>query len=164
MPNGTQEVTNETTETNEETATTAVVADTVQAATDTVEPKVSQEQPQVQTVQPKRTHNDRINELEQKLARMEALYQLSGHNVVDAEVCADLLMKGYTMEQLMKSKPYLFKQQGGQETAAAPVQQLGLIRQPPKVVSETQTPKPVQQNVSSEGFVKQLAEMLKSKF
>ena len=85
---------------------------------------------------------------------MEAVYQLQGKNVVDMEVCTDLIMKGYTVEQLMQSKPYLFSN---------PVSQ-GVVKQPPKVISGTQTPKPQLPSVSSEGFVKSLAEMLISKF
>ena len=85
---------------------------------------------------------------------MEAVYQLQGKNVVDMEVCTDLIMKGYTVEQLMQSKPYLFS------NTANP----GVVKQPPKVISGTQTPKPQLPSVSSEGFVKSLAEMLISKF
>lgn len=114
-------------------------------------PEVKQEQTPA-----KKTHNDRIAELESKIAKMEALYQLQGQNVVDMEVCTDLLLKGYTLEQLKQSKPYLFGQN--------PVANQGIIKQPPKVVTETQTPKPISSSVSSEGFVKTLANMLISKF
>lgn len=110
----------------------------------------------------RRTQGDRIAELENKLARMEAIYQLQGQNVVDTEVCADLLLKGYTIEQLKQSKPYLFQSNTQSATQTAP---LGLVRQPQKVVAETQTPKqPVSSNISSESFVKTLANMLTSKF
>ena len=102
----------------------------------------------------KRNYSDRIAELESKIAKMEAVYQLQGKNVVDMEVCTDLIMKGYTVEQLMQSKPYLFS------NASNP----GVVKQPPKVISGTQTPKPQLPSVSSEGFVKSLAEMLISKF
>lgn len=108
--------------------------------------------------QPKKTNGDRIAELETKLARFEALFSLKNENVVDMEVCTDLLMKGYTVEQLKQSKPYLFNQQ----TQTQP-QNLGLVKQAPKVVSGTQAPK-VSTSTSSEGFVKQLASMLMSKF
>lgn len=115
-------------------------------------------QPQVQTEQqPRKNHSDRIAELESKIAKMEAIYQLQGQNVVDMEVCTDLLLKGYTIEQLKQSKPYLFGQSG--------VAVQGVVRQPPKVVAETQTPKSqVPSGISSEGFVKTLANMLISKF
>lgn len=116
-----------------------------------VKPEVKQE-----PVSVKKTHNDRIAELESKIAKMEALYQLQGQNVVDMEVCTDLLLKGYTLEQLKQSKPYLF----GQNAVASQ----GVVKQPPKVVTETQTPKTIPSSVSSEGFVKTLANMLISKF
>ena len=91
---------------------------------------------------------------------MEAIYQLQGQNVVDMEVCADLLMKGYSLEQLKQSKPYLFAQAPAQ--ASPQVQNLGVVKQPMKVIAETQSPK--SGTASSEGFVKTLADMLISKF
>ena len=151
-----------------DTETTQQVTNETQPTVETPEvPAVSPEQPspvQAEAKQepaeqpsPKRTHNDRISELETKLARMEALFQLQGQNVVDMEVCTDLLLKGYTIDQLKQSKPYLFGQSG--------VQSVGVIKQPPKVVTETQTPKAaVSTGVSSESFVKTLANMLTSKF
>lgn len=120
-----------------------------------------QEQPAQQPSKPaKVTHSDRIAELENKIARMEAIYQLQGQNVVDMEVCADLLMKGYSLEQLKQSKPYLFAQAPAQ--ASPQVQNLGVVKQPMKVIAETQSPK--SGTASSEGFVKTLADMLISKF
>lgn len=135
------EVSSETEAANETT--------TVQTQSSTEVPNVV-EAPKVQ----KRTQGDRIAELENKLARMEAIYSLNGQNVVDVEVCADLLMKGYTIDQLKQSKPYLFNQ----------TQSSGVVKQPPRVIAETQTPKSVSGSVSSDGFVKQLANMLTSKF
>lgn len=112
-----------------------------------------QEKPQQST---RKTNQDRIAELESKIARMEAIYQLQGQNVVDMEVCTDLLMKGYTLEQLKQSKPYLFSNS---------VNNSGVVKQPPKVVAGTQTPKsPLNVGGSSESFVKTLADMLISKF
>lgn len=125
------------------------------------EQSAQQEQPAQQSSKPaKVTHSDRIAELENKIARMEAIYQLQGQNVVDMEVCADLLMKGYSLEQLKQSKPYLFAQAPAQ--AAPQVQNLGVVKQPMKVIAETQSPK--SGTASSEGFVKTLADMLVSKF
>ena len=114
----------------------------------------TQPKPQPETQPQKRNYSDRIAELESKIAKMEAVYQLQGKNVVDMEVCTDLIMKGYTVEQLMQSKPYLFSNTPNP----------GVVKQPPKVISGTQTPKPQLPSVSSEGFVKSLAEMLISKF
>ena len=114
----------------------------------------SQPKPQPDSQPQKRNYSDRIAELESKIAKMEAVSQLQGKNVVDMEVCTDLIMKGYTVEQLMQSKPYLFS------STSNP----GVVKQPPKVISGTQTPKPQLPPVSSEGFVKSLAEMLISKF
>lgn len=125
---------------------------------ETQDAQAPQEVPNVVVEQPKavkRTQGDRIAELENKLARMEAIYSLNGQNVVDVEVCADLIMKGYTIEQLKQSKPYLFNQPQTQSS--------GVIKQPPRVIAETQAPKP-QASISSESFVKQLANMLTSKF
>ena len=113
-----------------------------------------QPKPQPDSQPQKRNYNDRIAELESKIAKMEAVYQLQGKNVVDMEVCTDLIMKGYTVEQLMQSKPYLFSNTPNP----------GVVKQPPKVISGTQTPKPQLPSVSPEGFVKSLAEMLISKF
>lgn len=125
------------------------------------EQPAQQEQPSQQPSKPaKVTHSDRIAELENKIARMEAIYQLQGQNVVDMEVCADLLMKGYSLEQLKQSKPYLFAQAPAQ--ASPQVQNLGVVKQPMKVIAETQSPK--SGTASSEGFVKTLADMLISKF
>lgn len=165
MPENTQEATQQAT--NETSGQTAQEQAPVQAQEQQA-PVQQEAQPQEaqQPAQPKRTHNDRITELESKLARMEALYQLNGLNVVDTEVCADLLMKGYTIDQLRKSKPYLFGQAPAQATEPAPVAgqtTLGVVKQPPRVVAETQSPK-ASVGVSPDGFVKQLAEMLKSKF
>lgn len=166
MPENTQEATQQAT--NETSGQTAQEQTPVQAQEQVpaqVQEQVQQETQQQQPAQPKRTHNDRITELESKLARMEALYQLNGLNVVDTEVCADLLMKGYTIDQLRKSKPYLFGQAPAQSTEPAPGQTtLGVVKQPPRVVAETQSPKAASIGASPDGFVKQLAEMLKSKF
>ena len=125
------------------------------------QPQTSQEQPQTsqEASQKRKSHIDRIAELESKIAKMEALYQLQGQNVVDMEVCTDLLLKGYTLDQLKQSKPYLFVQAQSQPST-------GTVRQPPKVFAETQTPKSAQNSgsVSSDGFIKTLANMLVSKF
>ena len=129
------------------------------------QPQTSQEQPQTssdqEVSQKRKSHTDRIAELESKIAKMEALYQLQGQNVVDMEVCTDLLLKGYTLDQLKKSKPYLFAQSQSQTQPST-----GTVRQPPKVFAETQTPKSAQNSgsVSSDGFIKTLANMLVSKF
>ncbi len=131
------------------------------------QPQTSQEQPQPQTSadqevsQKRKSHTDRIAELESKIAKMEALYQLQGQNVVDMEVCTDLLLKGYTLDQLKQSKPYLFAQAQPQTQPST-----GTVRQPPKVFAETQTPKSAQNSGSgsSDGFIKTLANMLVSKF
>ena len=118
-----------------------------------IQPKTQPKtQPEIQPQ--KRNDSDRIAELESKIAKMEAVYKLQGKNVIDMEVCTDLIMKGYTVEQLMQSKPYLFSNTSNP----------GVVKQPPKVISGTQTPKPQPPSVSSEGFVKSLAEMLISKF
>ena len=131
------------------------------------QPQTSQEQPQTSSVsdqevsQKRKSHTDRIAELESKIAKMEALYQLQGQNVVDMEVCTDLLLKGYTLDQLKQNKPYLFGQSQSQIQTST-----GTVRQPPKVFAETQTPKSAQNmgSVSSDGFIKTLANMLVSKF
>ena len=149
-----------------------------QPQTSQEQPQTSQEQPQPQTSsdqeqpqpqtssdqevsQKRKSHTDRIAELESKIAKMEALYQLQGQNVVDMEVCTDLLLKGYTLDQLKQSKPYLFAQAQTQTQPST-----GTVRQPPKVFAETQTPKSAQNSgsVSSDGFIKTLANMLVSKF
>jgi hypothetical protein len=164
MPENTQEATQQAT--NETSGQTAQEQAPVQAQEQQapVQQEIQQQEVQ-QPAQPKRTHNDRITELESKLARMEALYQLNGLNVVDTEVCADLLMKGYTIDQLRKSKPYLFGQAPAQEPAPGQAPStLGVVKQPPRVVAETQSPKAASIGASPDGFVKQLAEMLKSKF
>lgn len=165
MPNS-QEATRQTTNETQTTVDTQSVTETQQLQQSDSQPTenaVPETKPvevkpvEVKPVEPTRkSHSDRITELESKIAKMEAIYQLQGQNVVDMEVCTDLLLKGYTIEQLKQSKPYLF----GQQSASAQ----GVIRQPPKVVSETQTPKTQISNVSSDGFVKTLANMLMSKF
>lgn len=133
------------------------------SVSDKEQPQTSQEQPQTsadqEVSQKRKSHTDRIAELESKIAKMEALYQLQGQNVVDMEVCTDLLLKGYTLDQLKQSKPYLFVQSQAQPST-------GTVRQPPKVFAETQTPKSAQNlgSVSSDGFIKTLANMLVSKF
>lgn len=106
---------------------------------------------------PKKSNGDRIAELESKIAKMEAVYQLQGQNVVDLEVCTDLLLKGYTLDQLKRSKPYLFNNNQQNQSSIKPQQ---------KIVSETQMPKsqPQAQNQQSDGFIKSLASMLVSKF
>lgn len=160
MPNAqevTQQATNET-QPAQETQPASVPSVQVEAEqsgqTVPQEPKPQEPKPQES---PRKNHNDRIAELESKIAKMEAIYQLQGQNVVDMEVCTDLLLKGYTLDQLKQSKPYLFGQ------TSQPNQ--GVVRQPPKVVAETQAPKsPIQSSVSSDGFVKTLANMLISKF
>lgn len=145
----TQQVTNEVTQSEQAAEQPATEQQSAESQV--------QEAPKVEAAPaPKRTHNDRIAELESKIAKMEALYQLQGQNVVDMEVCTDLLLKGYTLDQLKQSKPYLFGQ---------PVQtNTGVVKQPPKVVTETQTPRMPTAPVSSDGFVKALANMLTSKF
>lgn len=143
--------------------TQSVPQETISATTQEGEQKAPEQKAPEQKVSEqkvsessRKSNSDRIAELESKLAKMEAIYQLQGQNVVDMEVCTDLLMKGYTIDQLKQSKPYLFNQGSTQNS--------GVIRQPPKVVAETQSPKPVVPSVSSEGFVKTLANMLISKF
>ena len=148
----TQQTTNET-QTSSEVQNES--GQTVPQAEQPQEPKQEQKTVEQKVAeQPRKNHSDRIAELESKIARMEAIYQLQGQNVVDLEVCTDLLMKGYTLDQLKQSKPYLFGQQNNP----------GVVRQPPKVVAETQIPKSQNTSTSSESFVKTLANMLVSKF
>ena len=147
---------------SDQSQTQPVVSDQEQTKTSAVSDQ-SQTQPQTsadqEVSQKRKSHTDRIAELESKIAKMEALYQLQGQNVVDMEVCTDLLLKGYTLDQLKQSKPYLFAQSQTQPST-------GTVRQPPKVFAETQTPKSAQNSgsVSSDGFIKTLANMLVSKF
>lgn len=163
----TQQATNTETSQQEMAAPVQVEAPQTEQSVQTATQPETKVQPEVQPTS-KRTHNDRIADLESKIARMEAIYQLQGQNVVDMEVCADLLLKGYTIEQLKQSKPYLF----GLATTAAPSAPstpatspgLGVVRQPQKVVAAAQPPKSPVPSVSSEGFVKSLADMLISKF
>lgn len=159
MPNDTQEATQQATN-DTQTVQPEQSGQTVPQVSEQEQPASQVTEPKQETkveASPKRSHNDRIAELESKIARMEAIYQLQGQNVVDMEVCTDLLLKGYTIDQLKQSKPYLFNQ------SSVAVQ--GVVRQPPKVVAETQTPKaPASNTVSSDGFVKSLANMLISKF
>ena len=162
MSEQTQEQSQEQTKSQEQPQTSQEQPQTSQE-----QPQTSQEQPQPQTSadqevsQKRKSHTDRIAELESKIAKMEALYQLQGQNVVDMEVCTDLLLKGYTLDQLKQSKPYLFVQAQPQTQPST-----GTVRQPPKVFAETQTPKSAQNSgsVSSDGFIKTLANMLVSKF
>lgn len=163
----TQQATN--TETSQQETAVPAQAETPQTeqSVQTATQPETKVQPEVQPAS-KRTHNDRIADLESKIARMEAIYQLQGQNVVDMEVCADLLLKGYTIEQLKQSKPYLFGS-STPSTPSIPSTQatspgLGVVRQPQKVVAATQPPKSPVPSVSSEGFVKSLADMLISKF
>ena len=158
MSEQTQEQSQEQTKSQEQPQTSQEQPQTSQE-----QPQTSQEQPQTssdqEVSQKRKSHTDRIAELESKIAKMEALYQLQGQNVVDMEVCTDLLLKGYTLDQLKQSKPYLFAQSQTQPST-------GTVRQPPKVFAETQTPKSAQNSgsVSSDGFIKTLANMLVSKF
>ena len=161
MSEQTQEQSQEQTKSQEQLQTSQEQPQTSQE-----QPQTSQEQPQPQASdqevsQKRKSHTDRIAELESKIAKMEALYQLQGQNVVDMEVCTDLLLKGYTLDQLKQSKPYLFAQAQPQTQPST-----GTVRQPPKVFAETQTPKSAQNSgsVSSDGFIKTLANMLVSKF
>ena len=161
MSEQTQEQSQEQTQTSHEQPQTSQE----QPQTSQEQPQTSQEQPQTsadqEVSQKRKSHTDRIAELESKIAKMEALYQLQGQNVVDMEVCTDLLLKGYTLNQLKQSKPYLFAQVQPQTQPST-----GTVRQPPKVFAETQTPKSAQNSgsVSSDGFIKTLANMLVSKF
>ena len=160
----TQQATNTETSPQETAAPVQAEAPQTEQSVQTATQPETKVQPEVQPTS-KRTHNDRIADLESKIARMEAIYQLQGQNVVDMEVCADLLLKGYTIEQLKQSKPYLF----GSSAQAAPATPatspgLGVVRQPQKVVAAAQPPKSSVPSVSSEGFVKSLADMLISKF
>lgn len=160
LENETQNTSAETTESSQQQDEQAEqqFAQQEQAQEQPAQQPVVPDKKEPQSTPPKKTNGDRITELETKLARFEALFSLKNENVVDMEVCTDLLMKGYTIEQLKQSKPYLFNQQ----TQTQP-QNLGLVKQAPKVVTGTQAPK-VSTSTSSEGFVKQLASMLMSKF
>lgn len=159
LENETQDTSVETTESSQQQDEQAGQQFAQQEQEQSVQQPVSvPDKKETPAAQPKKTNGDRIAELETKLARFEALFSLKNENVVDMEVCTDLLMKGYTVEQLKQSKPYLFNQQ----TQTQP-QNLGLVKQAPKVVTGTQAPK-VSTSTSSEGFVKQLASMLINKF
>lgn len=117
-----------------------------------------QESPENQEVQQdspkptKQSRKDRIAELEDKIARIEAAQSIANLNVVDAEVVTDLLLKGYTVSQLQKSKPYLFR--GSQAPA---------IKQPQKIVTPAVPPK-TEQKEKSVSFVDLLANRFKSQF
>lgn len=107
---------------------------------------------QDQPKQAKQSRKDRIAELEDKIARIEAAQSIANLNVVDAEVVTDLLLKGYTVAQLQKSKPYLFR--GSQAPA---------IKQPQKIVTPAVPPK-TEQKEKSVSFVDLLANRFKSQF
>jgi hypothetical protein len=107
---------------------------------------------QDQPKQSKQSRKDRIAELEDKIARIEAAQSIANLNVVDAEVVTDLLLKGYTVAQLQKSKPYLFR--GSQAPA---------IKQPQKIVTPAVPPK-TEQKEKSVSFVDLLANRFKSQF
>lgn len=110
-------------------------------------------QPEQDSPKPaKQTRKDRIAELEDKIARIEAAQAIANLNVVDAEVVTDLLLKGYTVAQLQKSKPYLFR--GSQAPA---------IKQPQKIVTPAVPPK-TEQKEKSVSFVDLLANRFKSQF
>lgn len=147
----------------EQTQSEQAVSETVVNDQNTTEPAASEtvaSEPVAQEPaksETRKKQGDRIAELTSRLARMEACYALRGANVVDEEVCVDLMMKGYTLEQLKQSKPYLFKQE-----QSVPTQQT-VVKKAPTVVAATQAPKTQEQNESS-NFVKQLASMLISKF
>jgi len=110
-------------------------------------------QPEQDSPKPaKQSRKDRIAELEDKIARIEAAQSIANLNVVDAEVVTDLLLKGYTVAQLQKSKPYLFR--GSQAPA---------IKQPQKIVTPAVPPK-TEQKEKSVSFVDLLANRFKSQF
>ena len=97
------------------------------------------------------TPEARVKALEARIERMEAASKLDGIDVVDLEVCTDLLIKGYTVEELKSSKPYLFKQPKSD-----------VVRQPKRLITDA---KPPSAQVSDSGaFVEKLSAMLTSKF
>lgn len=114
------------------------------------------EQSVPQTRQSKVKNSDRIAELENKIAKIEAAQSLVGLDVVDSEVVTDLLLKGYSIQQLQKSKPYLFK--------SKPQEAVKEVKQPQKIVSTTVPPKPAESKTDKSSFVEALVKRFTNPF
>ena len=161
----------ETKETKEtESVSMAESINSEQPSNDIMESAVEQDLPEPKSPKKQQSRADRLAELESKIERLEAASKLNRDEVVDFEVAVDLLVKGYSVEELRKSKPYLFKRSGdsqheGQgELPSGIITQSGTVKQPQRVISPVQPPAQKVKQDSGEGFVNTLAKMLASKF
>ena len=64
---------------------------------------------------PDKTYN--IDELQSKFERLEMMMKLSKHDdIVDVDIVSDLIQKGWDLNKLRESKPYLFTQTKAQSS------------------------------------------------
>lgn len=109
-------------------------------------------------VKPAQGGDEQMKAFESKLLRLEKLMSVSGQSdILDVDIVTDLLVKGWSIQDLRTKKPYLFKsvdksdEQPGQPEGGQKVKQIIAPMQKPKVDDV----------VDQDQFVKDLVESLK---
>lgn len=109
-------------------------------------------------VKPAQGTDEQMKAFESKLLRLEKLMSISGQSdILDVDIVTDLLVKGWSIQDLRTKKPYLFKAadksdgQQGQSEGGQKVKQIIAPMQKPKV----------EDVVNQDQFVKDLVESLK---
>lgn len=101
----------------------------------------------------RKSHNDEVAELRSQIEELRAIVEISRHNdILDNEVVSMLVKQGHSVDELRKSKPYLFKSQSTQT-----------LEQPRRIIAPTKLPQPESRDKSAErmtNFVNTLASMI----
>lgn len=109
-------------------------------------------------VKPAQSTDEQLKEFESKLLRLEKLMSIGDQSdILDVEIVTDLLVKGWTIQDLRVKKPYLFKavdKDGGKSEQSEGGQKVK------QIIAPMQKPK-VDDVVDQDQFVKDLVESLK---
>lgn len=125
------------------------------------QPKQIQQIQQLEDIKGLTKPNDRagnIEDLQSKFERLEMMMKLSKHNdIVDIDIVSDLIQKGWDLNKLRESKPYLFTQI---KTQVVDDQSKGNTVK--RIIAETKSPKSVGDiDVYNDKFVNALINELK---
>lgn len=109
-------------------------------------------------VKPAQSADEQLKAFESKLLRLEKLMSIGDQSdILDVEIVTDLLVKGWTVQDLRAQKPYLFKvadKSDGQSDQSEGGQKVK------QIIAPMQKPK-VDDVVDQDQFVKDLVESLK---
>lgn len=109
-------------------------------------------------VKPAQSADEQLKAFESKLLRLEKLMSIGDQSdILDVEIVTDLLVKGWTVQDLRAQKPYLFKAADKADGQPEPSEGGQKVKQ---IIAPMQKPK-ADDVVDQDQFVKDLVESLK---